>query len=181
MQPDDEEALPPITVEPTSAPFDVPTTHKKCLDCARGVEAPGITYPRDPLRPIAEFEQKRAARYKDSKRYVAYCTPHAAQRNRDYLARRRANAPPAPPGRRKLAEQASIARTEQRPERIAKKRENARAWRLRNPEREAARNTAWAQEHKERRKKTKAESAARRKRGEYVRPPRPSIPPEDEG
>src|SRR6266540_4661139 len=84
MDTDDAAKLPPIQVEPTSAPFELPVTHKTCPDCARGIEAPGITYPRDPLRPVEEFFEQKAKRYEDEKRYSAYCKPHQRKRNNAY-------------------------------------------------------------------------------------------------
>ena len=65
---------------------------------------------------------------------------------------------------------------EQDPQRIERRLANWRKWRARDPAGDVARNAEWAKKHTERRKKTKAESAARRKRGEYKRPPKDKDP-----
>src|SRR2546427_284800 len=77
MNTDDATLLPPIQVEPTSAPFELPVTHKTCPDCARGIAAPGITYPRDPLRPVEEFFAQNPDREK--KRVQQWHQDHQAQ------------------------------------------------------------------------------------------------------
>ena len=81
---DNLQQLPPIEVEPSSAPFELPATHKTCPDCAREVPAKGITYPRNPLRPLTEFYKQKSARYEGGYRYSAYCRPHQQKRNRAY-------------------------------------------------------------------------------------------------
>jgi hypothetical protein len=43
MDTDDAATLPPIHVESTSAPFELPVTHKTCPDCAKGIAALRIT------------------------------------------------------------------------------------------------------------------------------------------
>lgn len=76
----DDPNLPDIQVEPSSAPFELPATHKVCPDCKREVPAPGITYPCDPLRPLSEFYATKAKGYADGVRYSAYCIPHQNER-----------------------------------------------------------------------------------------------------
>ena len=170
MQPDDAAELPPISVEPTSAPFDLPTTHKPCPDCARGVEAPGIAYPRDPLRPIEEFFAQRAARYKGEQRYSAYCKPHQRKRNNDYRAGKRAGLPEEE--KRKVADAVaeSVKRSgyEQSPQRIAARRANFRAWHARNRDYDLERNATWVEQHAERRRLISRQSKQRRARGEWA-------------
>jgi len=169
MQPDDAAAaLPPISVEPTSAPFDLPETHKTCPDCARGVEAKGITYPRNPLRPIEEFyEQKGAKRFKGDVRHSAYCKPHQRKRNNAY---RKGKGDPSAPER--VKRWASAVGYEQRDERIEQKRKTARK-QAKNKEAAAARAETWAKNNPDKRRKIARESAARRARGEPKRPPGP--------
>jgi hypothetical protein len=167
MQPDDAAAqLPPLSVEPTSAPFDLPETHKVCPDCARGVEAPGIIYPRASLRPIEEFyEQKGAKRYKGEVRHSAYCKPHQRKRNNAY---RKGKADPT------VAERVarSVKRTgyERKPERKARKLKIASEWNKSNPERVAQHSAEWTKRHRKRREKIQRESLLRRARGETARP-----------
>ena len=81
---DEQPQLPPIEVEPSSAPFELPATHKTCPDCEREVPATDITYPRDSLRPLSEFYMQKAKRYEGGVRYSAYCIPHQRLRNNAY-------------------------------------------------------------------------------------------------
>ena len=171
MEGDDAARLPPITVEPDSAAFDLPETHKVCPDCARGVEAPGITYPRDSLRRIEEFYEQHAKRFKGEVRHSAYCKPHQRKRNNAYRAGKE-----DPTVAERVARSVKKTGYEQDPQRIERRLANWREWRARDPAGDVARNAEWAKKHPERRKKTKAESAARRKRGEYKRPPKDKDP-----
>ena len=82
MDTDDAATLPPIHIELIGAPFELPVTYKTCPDCAKGIAAPGITYPRDPLRPVEEFFAQKAKRYESEQRYSAYCKPR--KRNNAY-------------------------------------------------------------------------------------------------
>lgn len=168
MEPEDAAKKPPINIEPSSAPFELPTTHKVCPDCARLVEAPGITYPRDPLRPVEEFFEIKAKRYTDEKRYSAYCKPHQRKRNNDYRKQARRDNPPDEEARARHAkEQAEFAaRTgyEQQPDRIKQRREKAREWRKNNPDRALKQWKAWTKNNLERRRKI-ARRSFRRKRG----------------
>ncbi len=154
---DDLQQIPAIEVEPSSAPFELPATHKICPDCEREVPAKGITYPRDPLRPLSEFYEIKAKRYTNGKRHSAYCRPHHLRRIYEQRKEKRKN----PEDRAHLNQlrNATVARSgyEQRPERKAQKRKNAASWRERNRELNSSRASAWVKTHKKRH----AESARR--------------------
>jgi hypothetical protein len=161
MEGDDAAKLPPITVEPDSTAFDLPETHKVCPDCARGVEAPGIVYPRDSLRPIEEFYEQRAKRFKGEVRRSAYCKPHQRKRNNAYREGK-----PDPTVAERVARSVKKSGYEEDPKRVQKKWDNFRAWYRRNRGYDLERNAEWAKKHQERRRQSKLASLARRKRGE---------------
>jgi len=168
MDTDDAAPLPPIHVEPTSAPFELPVTHKTCPDCAKGIAAPGITYPRDPLRPVEEFFAQKAKRYEREQRYSAYCKPHQRQRNNAYRQNaKHAKGEPDAGERRAHAEeqQAWAARTgyEQKPERVAQRRKNFKRWREQNPDREKERVQRWHHDHQAQHAETALRSYYRRR------------------
>ncbi len=161
---DEESQLPPIEVEPSSAPFELPATHKTCPDCERQVPAPGITYPRNPLRPLSEFYQQKAKGYEGGIRYSAYCIPHQKQRNRAY----RQAKPKTDEYRRAEAQRhkrwTDQSGYEQRPERVARKKANSRAWHQKNKQRDLERWKCWVAKHPQQRRAQALASYHRRKR-----------------
>ncbi len=163
---DDLEQLPPIAVEPSSAPFELPATHKTCPDCEREVPAPGITYPRDPLRPLSEFYEQKAKRYENGKRYSAYCKPHQRQRNKAAYAAKADD--PEWRARRRKSNAKSAKATEKREARRAQWRRASQAWRKRNRELNSARASDWVKKNKKRHAASALRSYHRR-RGQ--RPP----------
>jgi len=161
---DEELRLPPIEVEPSSAPFELPATHKTCPDCEREVPAPGITYPRNPLRPLSEFYAQKAKGYEEGKRYSAYCIPHQKQRNNTY----RRGKKPTEGERRKHAQRqkqwADETGYEQRPERVAQKKSTSRSWHKSNKERDLERWKRWVAKHPKKRRAQALASYHRRRR-----------------
>ncbi len=161
---DEEPRLPSIEVEPSSAPFELPATHKTCPDCERAVPAPGITYPRNPLRPLSEFYVQKAKRYEEGKRYSAYCIPHQKQRNNAY----RKAKPKTDQERREHAKRqkqwADKTGYEQRSERVAQKKATSQDWRQNNKERDLERWKRWVAKHPKKRRAQALASYHRRKR-----------------
>jgi hypothetical protein len=161
---DEEPQLPPIQVEPSSAPFELPATHKTCPDCEREVPAPGITYPRDPLRPLSEFYLQKAKRYEGGVRYSAYCIPHQRLRNNAY----RKAKPKTDQERREHARRQKVwadkSGYEQRPERVAQKKATSRAWHQNNKEHNLERWKRWVAKHPKRRRAQALASYHRRRR-----------------
>lgn len=147
------------------------------------------------FRPIAEFRVitgKAAARYRDGKRYAAYCRYHEAKRNQAWAeARKAAGVPPPPPRpptpeqikRRKITQKRTYARHVSRI--LKRARELRKLARQPNPPPEAVRYVEqaretyreWAQrpENIERRKQYRAEWYQRKVDREIAagkRPPR---------
>jgi len=162
---DDLQELPSIEVEPSSAPFELPARHKTCPDCEREVPAPGITYPRNPLRPLSEFFQQKAKRYEGGVRYSAYCKPHQRLRNNAY---RKAKPKTDEVRREHAAQQKAWAdRTgyEQRPERIAQKRATSKSWHQSHKDYDLERWKRWVKKNPKKRRAQALASYHRRRRG----------------
>lgn len=147
----------PAPTEPQApAPYipdDREAPVKFCRDCADEVPAAGIEYPRNPLRPIAEFYHTKVknSRYKGGYRYSAYCIPHQSKRNAAAVQAKRA---------RDRAEGKKLTLSDREKERRrsptykAKRKQWDRAYAASHADEIAARYQAWVAEHPQQRKLT---------------------------
>ncbi len=150
----------PAPVEPQApAPYipdDQDAPVKFCRDCADEVPAAGITYPRNPLRPIAEFYHTKVknSRYKGGYRYSAYCIPHQSKRNAAAVQAKRERDRAAG---KKLTLSDREKERRRSPTYKAKRKQWDRAYAASHAEEIAARYQAWVARHPQQRKLTQQE------------------------